>query len=76
VTLPNLDRQGQTTKPVYGQILDEISLGGGFLHPLQVIDQQDYQQLMPESDASAGKHAGRPVFPARDRRPTNKRKQP
>jgi hypothetical protein len=76
VTLPNLDRQGQTTKPVYGQILDEISLGGGFLHPLQVIDQQDYQQLMPESDASAGKHAGRPAFPARDRRPTNKRKQP
>jgi hypothetical protein len=75
VTLPNLDRQGHTTKPVYGQILDEISLGGGFLHPLQVIDQQNYQQLMPALDVPAGKHAGRPATPARDRRPTNKRKQ-
>jgi len=76
VTLPNLDRAGQTTKPVYGQILDEISLGGGFLHPLQVVDQQEYQQLMPESGPPAGKHTGRPPFPPRERRPTNKRKQP
>ena len=76
VTLPNLDRPGQTTKPVYGQILDEISLGGGSLHPLQVVAQQDYQQLMPESAPSTGKHASRPAFPPRERRPANKRKQP
>ena len=75
VTLPNLDRPGQTTKRVYGQILDEISLGGGFLHPLQVIDQVTYTQLMPEPGTLHGKPAARPSYPARDRRPPSKRKQ-
>jgi hypothetical protein len=76
VTLPNLDRQGQTTKRVYGQILDEISLGGGFLHPLQVIAQGAYKQLMPETGMPTGKQAGGQSYSPRDRRPTNKRKQP
>jgi hypothetical protein len=49
VNLPNLDRPGKTVKPVYGQILDEISLGGGFLHPLQVVDQGSYRKLIPEA---------------------------
>ncbi|PVX38190.1 AAA domain-containing protein [Janthinobacterium sp. 78] len=70
VTLPNLDRQGQTTKHVYGQILDEISLGGGFLHPMQVIEHDAYRQLVPGACTPHAPHA------PRDRRPSNKRKQP
>lgn len=65
VKLPNLDRPGHATKNVYGQILDEISLGGGFLHPIQVIDQDAYRQLVPEQ--------GRPTVPDH-RRTHSKRK--
>jgi RecA/RadA recombinase len=67
VNLPNLDRPGKTVKQVYGQILDEISLGGGFLHPMQVVDQGSYRQLVPE--------AGPPRAP-KQRHPQIKRKHP
>lgn len=67
VNLPNLDRPGKTVKHVYGQILDEISLGGGFLHPLQVVDQGSYRQLIPEAS---------PARAPRQRHPHIKRKHP
>lgn len=67
VNLPNLDRPGKTVKHVYGQILDEISLGGGFLHPLQVVDQASYRQLIPEASATRA---------PKQRHPHIKRKHP
>lgn len=67
VNLPNLDRPGKTVKHVYGQILDEISLGGGFLHPLQVVDQGSYRQLIPEAG---------PARAPKQRHPHVKRKHP
>jgi len=48
VRLPNLDREGVVTKRIYGEILNEISLNGGFLHPLQVIAPDTFRQMVPE----------------------------
>ncbi|WP_162254578.1 AAA domain-containing protein [Massilia sp. Root1485] len=76
VHLPNLDRPGHSTRRVYGQILDEISLGGGFLHPSQIIDEEAYQQLMPEQGKPAHKPGSRPQHAPHDKRAFNqKRKQ-
>lgn len=77
VTLPNLDREGQVTKPVYGQILDEISLGGGFLQPSQVISADAFQKLMP-AQTQQPNWQGHRVPPAQrdhNRSHSNRRKQ-
>lgn len=74
VTLPNLDRPGQTTKRVYGQILDEISLGGGFLHPAQVVDADTYKWLIPEQGSPSNKPGGRSPHAPHNKHSPNKRK--
>lgn len=61
VTLPNLDRDGHTVKRVYGQILNEISLMGGFLYPLQVISPDAYQKLMPKPGKQSAGPVNRPA---------------
>lgn len=67
VNLPNLDRPGKAVKHVYRLILDDIALGGGFLHPTHVIDQDRYRQLLAASD---------PLREPGQRQPHSKRKHP
>lgn len=66
VTLPNLDRPGQAEKYVYRQILNEISLGGGFLQAQQVISSAAYHALMPKQAEQSKQHGNRPKGSARD----------
>lgn len=77
VTLPNLDRPGQSEKYVYRQILNEITLGGGFLQAQQVVSTTAYQDLMPKQTEQPNRYGNRPKHAGRDAsRPHSNRKKP
>ncbi|MCS0592597.1 AAA domain-containing protein [Massilia norwichensis] len=67
IKLPHLDRPGHSTRAVYGQIISEIELNGGFKHARQLLDQTTFEQLLPAgasgrtppSPANAGRKARR-----------------
>jgi len=47
IKLPHLDRLGHSIRAVYGQIIGEIELNGGFKRARQLVDQATFEQLLP-----------------------------
>ena len=70
ITLPHLNRPGHSIRAVYGQIIGEIELNGGFKRARQLVDQATFEQLLPPG--ASGRHAPVPADTGRKARGPNK----
>jgi hypothetical protein len=72
IKLPHLERPGHARRAVYGQIIGEIELNGGFKRARQLVDQATFEQLLPA--AATGRQAPAPGDSGRKaRKPNNGR---